>query len=215
MEWIHEAFPDAILSSPGEAYGRITHPPSAGWAEDPHLRELTGSWLMFDLETLGFLGHPLFLIGVLRPGADPNRWEVVQLLARDYTEEEAVLRAFATEGEAVRRWVSFNGKSFDLPFLRRRAAFYRLRLPEPEEHRDLLPLARRLYRGVLPNCRLQTLEGAIFGRYRHRDVGGAEIPAAYHAFVRGDDPEIMSSILRHNRNDLVSLARLLVHSVGA
>jgi len=175
------------------------------------LDRLPRDCLFFDLETLGFLGHPLFLIGLLRHVPRRRRWEVVQLLARDYTEEEAVLEAFAREGRGKLRWVSFNGKSFDLPFLRSRASFYGVRLPEPRLHQDLLPLARRVYRGVLPNCRLQTLEMHLFGRYRLRDLGGAEIPAAYHDFVRTGETEDMARILLHNRDDLISLVRLLAH----
>ncbi len=219
MDWIRTCFPDALTTFPEEAYARILHPLGPGAARDPYLSRLSGTCLLFDLETLGFLGHPLFLIGVMRPERDEAdrapearaAWEVVQYLARDYTEEEAVVRAFAEEAARAPRWVSFNGKSFDLPFLRRRAAFHGIRLPEPEDHLDLLPMARKVYRKVLPDCRLQTLESRIFGRFRRRDLGGAEIPAAYHAFVRGGDPDLMGEILRHNRNDIVSLARLFVH----
>ena len=108
-------------------------------------------------------------------------------------------------------WVSFNGKTFDLPFLRERARFHHLPLPEPREHLDLLHAARRVYKGVLPNCRLQTLESALFARYRYRDLPGDEIPAAYHDYVRTGEEEDMVRILRHNRDDLVTLARLHVH----
>jgi uncharacterized protein len=211
MEWVQACFPRATCSLPEGAYARIRHPLGEGAAQDPYLSRLNQDALFVDLETLGFLGHPLFLIGLLHRPADSDRWEVLQLLARDYTEEEAVIGAFGGEGRRNRLWVSFNGKSFDLPFLRNRAAYYRTSIPVPEEHLDLLPLARRLYRRVLPDCRLQTLESNLFGRYRHKDLGGAEIPAAYHAFVRTGDPTDMGRILLHNRDDLVSLARLLVH----
>ncbi len=211
MDWIQAAFPRARLGPTIEEYVRIRHPLNARAADDPLFRRVPEDSLFLDLETLGFQGHPLFLIGLLRRGPRPGKWEVLQLLARDYTEEEAVIRSFAEEGSLRRRWVSFNGKCFDVPFLRRRAAFYGLRVGDPACHIDLLPLARKLYKGVLPNCRLQTLEKHVFGRYRLRDLGGSEIPAAYHAFVRTGDPEAMQRILLHNRDDLVSLARLAVH----
>lgn len=226
MNWIRETFPQAKVRADSHGYLRISHPadpgaplraPSAA-ASCVQSRSvpLRGQQprLFFDLETLGFLGHPVFLIGILRPCRQTRAWEVVQLLARDYTEEEAILNAFAREASRRRRWVSFNGKSFDLPFLRQRAAFYGVRLPEATEHVDLLHAARRVYRDVLPDCRLQTLEAQIFGQYRVRDLPGGEIPAAYHAYVRGEDPEAMSRILLHNRTDLLTLARLLAHLEG-
>jgi uncharacterized protein YprB with RNaseH-like and TPR domain len=212
VEWIARQFPNARWSAPGERYVRIRHPfepdPAAGLSADGLPRDL----LFFDLETLGFLGHPIFLIGCLRrgPRAVPS-WEVVQFLARDYLEEQAILQAFCRLGRHARRWVSFNGKSFDLPNLRCRSAYYGLPRPEPAEHLDLLHPARRIYRKVLPDCRLQTLESRLFGRYRFRDLVGFEVPAAYHAFVRGGDPEVMGRILLHNRSDLASLARLFLH----
>lgn len=208
-DWIEAHFPDVEREEPGDAFVRLTHALGAGLDRDPELSRLSGEALFFDLETLGFVGQPFFLIGLLRLDAGGAR--LVQLLARDYTEEEAVLRAFVEVGSVARLWVSFNGKSFDLPSLRRRAAFYRIRLPEPEEHLDLVYPSRRLYRGVLPNCRLKTLEERIFSRRRHRDLDGGEIPAAYHAFVRTGRGDDMARILRHNRDDLLTLARLYVH----
>jgi len=208
LDWIRDCFPGALLRVPRERYARIRHPLRPGlWAE-----RLRPELLFLDLETLGFLGHPVFLIGCLRrcPGGTAG-WEVLQLFARDYTEEEAILRAFAGVAAPCSVWVSFNGKSFDVPFLRARAAYYGRRLPNPGEHRDLLHGARRVYRKVLPNCRLQTLESALFGRYRFRDLAGGEIPAAYHTYVRCGNPEQLERILAHNRDDLVSLARLWDH----
>lgn len=213
MDWIRNAFPRARVSAPGDRYLRIRHVVRGDAVRRQRLDRLQPDLIFFDLETLGFLGHPLFLIGLLlrRPR---DRWEVVQLLARDYTEEAAVLRAFARTAPSDSRWVSFNGKSFDLPVLKTRATFHGLPFGLPMEHFDLLHEARRLYQGILPNCRLGTLERRLLGVYRSRDLDGGEVPAAYHAFVRGGDPEAMVRILRHNRTDVVSLARLLLHLEG-
>jgi uncharacterized protein YprB with RNaseH-like and TPR domain len=217
MQWIRSSFPESTARAPGNAYLRIRHPlPSnaAGPSPDGSIRpgiSLPPGLLLFDLETLGFLGHPLFLIGFLRSPRDGREGEVLQLLARDYTEEEAIVRAFGESGRRAPRWVSFNGKSFDLPFLRSRAAFHGVALPEPREHLDLLHLARRTYRGVLPDCRLQTLEDRVLRRGRQDDLPGSQIPQAYHEFVRTGDPSRLARILEHNRNDLLTLARLLLH----
>lgn len=209
MEWIERSFPGSIATSPRGAYLRIAHllePP--GGAGDATCLALPRDLLFFDLETLGFLGHPLFLVGMAHWSRRRGRWEVLQLFARDYSEEESVLRAFGRAGAGNGRWVSFNGKSFDLPCLQRRAAFFGLPLPRPREHLDLLHLARRLYRQVLPDCRLRTLEERLMRRVRTDDLPGGEIPAAYHAFVRDGDPAAIAPILAHNRADLETLAEL-------
>ncbi len=209
MKWIERSLPGATATSPHGAYLRITHPLESGVPGAPGgMDVLPRDLLFFDLETLGFLGHPLFLVGLALWNRRRTRWEVRQFFARDYSEEESVLRAFGRSGASTCRWVSFNGKSFDLPCLQRRAAFHGVPLPRPREHLDLLHLARRLYRDVLPDCRLRTLEERLMRRFRTDDLPGGEIPAAYHAWVRNGDPGPIGQILAHNRDDLVTLAEL-------
>jgi len=170
-----------------------------------------GPLVLVDLETLGFMGRPLFLIGALFVDAETeaSRARLVQYLARDYSEEEAVVRAFLGETQDARTWVTFNGRTFDLPVLSLRAAYYSLPAPQPARHLDLLPVARRLWGPQLPDCRLVTLEARICQRWRGSDIGGAQVPAAYHAFVRTGEPWEMLQILRHNASDLLSLLELL------
>ncbi|MCA9730152.1 MAG: ribonuclease H-like domain-containing protein, partial [Candidatus Eisenbacteria bacterium] len=121
IEDLLRELPGAIWTSTPE-YARLDHPLGI-----PAPRILEGDELFFDVETLGFHGRQLFLVGaVMRDGED---WTVRQLLARDYAEEEAIVAGFAEMARLRPFWVSFNGKAFDAPFLRNRAAFYRLTLP--------------------------------------------------------------------------------------
>jgi uncharacterized protein YprB with RNaseH-like and TPR domain len=137
-----------------------------------------------------------------------RRAQLVQLLARDYSEEEDLLRHFTQQFAAIPTWVTFNGKSFDVPCMRLRFAYHRLSSPEPRRHLDLLHLARRHFRGVFPDCRLKTLERRICGRHRSDDLNGSEVPDAYHRYVREGDPTWLEPILRHNVEDLITLAEL-------
>jgi uncharacterized protein YprB with RNaseH-like and TPR domain len=73
----------------------------------------------------------------------------------------------------------------------------------------MLHVSRRAWKGEFPNYRLQTLEQRVCGRRRTGDIPGAEIPAAYHAFVRTGNAAEMSLIIKHNRLDLLTLAELL------
>ena len=54
--------------------------------------------------------------------------------------------------------VTFNGKSFDVPFVRERAVAHRLTPPPHLTHVDLLHASRRRWRDRVPNCKLTTLE---------------------------------------------------------
>jgi uncharacterized protein YprB with RNaseH-like and TPR domain len=186
-------------------------------AVDPH------RILYLDIETCGLAGEPLFLIGLMR--ADGRTLRVDQYLARDYSEEAAVLHAFWDDLGESRCLVTFNGRAFDVPTIEARTAAARIRRVSPlSSHVDLLHEARRRWKRTLPNCRLQTLEQTICGRWRSGDIPGSDIPAAYHEFVRarqGDDAvrrarslRRLQTILHHNALDLVTMAELIVHILG-
>jgi uncharacterized protein YprB with RNaseH-like and TPR domain len=105
--------------------------------------------------------------------------------------------------------VTFNGETFDLPYLRDRALYHRLPPPLFPDHLDLLPAARRRWRGTVPNCRLQTLEQHICHRRRSGDVPGEVIPQLYHDFVRTANWPLLLPVFHHNALDLLTLAELL------
>ena len=160
-----------------------------------------------DLETTGFMGAPLFLVGAMV-------WEhdtllLRQYLARDYSEEGAAISLFLQDAAEKRLLVTFNGKSFDWPTLRVRAAATGVPFTLDPRHFDLLHVSRRIWKDRLPDCRLQTLETHICGAPREPDIPGEQIPDAYHTFVRTANAVEMVEILRHNMRDLVTLADLM------
>ena len=182
------------------------------WPARAHVDGLDGvrpeDVAFLDLETTGLTGTPVFLVGLMV-------WEddslvVRQYFARDYAEERAILSLFLREMARRRLLVSFNGKSFDVPYLRTRAAANGLAWNLDVPHCDLLHVARRIWKDTLPNCRLQTLETYICRRgVRDDDIDGSRIPEAYHAFVRTGNAAEMVLCLKHNRLDLITLADLL------
>jgi uncharacterized protein YprB with RNaseH-like and TPR domain len=161
-----------------------------------------------DLETTGLSATPLFLAGMLleRGGS----LKAVQLLARDYSEERCLIDILDGLLGESRICVTFNGKSFDLPYLRERAKYHRLPLQARPEQLDLLHHARRRWKHSLPDCRLLTLEWYILGRRRMGDIGGWEVPCIYHEFVHTKDATRLKVVLRHNLMDVLAMAELLV-----
>lgn len=165
--------------------------------------------LLLDLETCGLAGSALFLVGLLRWVDD--RLTVELLLARNYSEERAVLVSLWERIQPTTVLVTFNGKSFDWPMVMDRTARYRLfsgSLPPLPRHVDVLHHARRRWGRQFGDCRLQTLERHICGRSRSGDIPGSQIPAAYQQFVRTGATAEMDSILQHNAIDLVTLLDL-------
>jgi uncharacterized protein YprB with RNaseH-like and TPR domain len=164
--------------------------------------------LVMDIETGGFSGTPVFLIGVV--ALDSRPLAVEQWLARDYPEEEAILRRLARWSGRRSTWVTFNGKSFDAPFVLDRARVHGIELRPPEAHLDLLHAARRRWRTRLPDCRLATLERRVLGRVRVGDVPSSDVPDLFHHFIRTRNAAPLRPVLEHNRIDLVSSTELLV-----
>jgi uncharacterized protein YprB with RNaseH-like and TPR domain len=160
-----------------------------------------------DIETTGLSMVPLFLVGLMY--TSEGRLVVDQLFARDYSEERTVLGYLASLMPRFDILVTFNGISFDVPFIEERMTIHRLSFPEPAIHVDLLPLARSAVGGRTPNHRLQTLEAYLCGRKRIGDIAGAEIPGAYHEFVRTRDAKDVANIIHHNRLDLVTMLQLV------
>lgn len=165
--------------------------------------------LFFDLETTGLSCVPLFLIGALVWNGEGL--EVRQYFARDYAEERAALSLFHALAAGKRAFVTFNGRSFDVPFLRARAAVHRIPFQEAPVHLDLLHLGRRAWGARFGDCKLQTLERCVCGRRRHGDIPSAEIPEVYHDFVRTGNARLIAQVLRHNLLDLLTLAELMVN----
>jgi uncharacterized protein YprB with RNaseH-like and TPR domain len=80
--------------------------------------------LFLDLETCGFAGSAVFLIGLLRQSE--GGLAVDLLLARDYAEERSILETFWHTAGSYRMLVTFNGKCFDWPMICDRTRLHRL-----------------------------------------------------------------------------------------
>jgi len=166
----------------------------------------------FDTETTGLstgAGTVVFLAGIGR--VDGNQLVVRQLLLPDYPHEAALLRLVAGDLATLPRVVTYNGRGFDLPLLATRLTFHRLfreMAALPQRHDDLLPVARRLYRRPLGGARLADVEFGVLGVVRNSDCPGSEVPSRYFGYLRGGSPDLLTDVLDHNLQDVVSLALL-------
>lgn len=212
---------DGLVTAPTEAARKLT----ANTTLDGFDAHRTA---FIDTETTGLSGGAgtaafLVAIGFLRRDETDGSTAFVvrQYLMRDFHEERAVIRAVERDLEAFDTIVSFNGKQFDVPLLESRFRMQRRRFPQIDRHLDLLHPARRLWKARLESCSLQSLERGVLGLYREDDVGGELVPARYFEYVRRRDASLLSGVLEHNLQDVVSLAALtaealkLVTDVGA
>jgi hypothetical protein len=168
--------------------------------------------LCLDTETTGLAtaaGTLAFLVGL--GWWEGSRFRQVQLLLPDHADEPALLAELARHVPAGGWLVTYNGRGFDWPLIVARYRLARSAPPVPLGHLDLLPLVRRLFRHRMADARLATVESALLDVHRHADVAGWEIPERYFTFLRDSDPGPLVDVVRHNDEDVRSLARLLVH----
>ncbi len=180
-------------------------------AQLPYGFDPTHPLVCLDTETTGLgtgAGTVAFLVGIGR--WEGPRYRVRQLFLPDYPDEPAFLAALAQELPATAWLVTYNGRSFDWPILVTRYRLHGCRAPDLAGHLDLLSVARQLWRHRLPDARLATVEGAVAGVSRRGDLPGALIPDKYFAYLRTGHGGMLRDVATHNRQDVVSLARILV-----
>jgi uncharacterized protein YprB with RNaseH-like and TPR domain len=170
------------------------------------------AWMFLDTETSGLAGGTgtwVFLCGLLR--VDAQGLALRQYLLTRLDAEGPYLEAIASELETAGLLVTYNGKSFDIPLLVTRFRLAGLSITfEGKLHLDVLHPIRRVFGPLWPDCRLVTAEQRLLGLARARDLPGAEIPAAWLAWLRQGEVEALAAVLRHNRWDLLSLPALAV-----
>ena len=173
--------------------------------------------LFLDTETTGLSGGAgtvAFEIGV--GWFDARGMVIRQYVMRNYAQEAAMLGDIAKLFEKADTIVTFNGKSFDLPLLESRMVMNRIRLHVTAyPHLDLLHAARRVYKLRLGRCNLTTLENAVLGKTREDDLPGAQVPARYFEYLKTGEFALLEDVLRHNFEDVRSLAELTAAICGA
>ncbi|MCE9627092.1 MAG: ribonuclease H-like domain-containing protein [Candidatus Eisenbacteria bacterium] len=204
--YVHERLRSAVEKRKPQ-WGRLPEP-SPGEIELSSVRHLGLSRALFlDLETCGLSSSPVFLAGTMFWNGED--FVLRQYFARHYGEEAALLAAVAEQVQQFELMITFNGKSYDAPFLHARALTHGVALQLPRHHLDLVHHSRRRWREELPDCRLTTLESRICKRRRTGDVPGEEIPERYHEYVRSGDPWPMVPVFHHNLLDVTTMADVL------
>jgi len=198
----------------------LVHPPAfaevLGSQQD--VADLPERWLFLDTETTGLAGGAgsfAFLVGV--GFFDEAGFRLRQYFMRDPSEEAAMLEALRSDFGERAGFVTYNGKTFDIPLLEMRYMIGRReRLPLGRwPQMDLLYLVRRLWKRQLPDCRLGTVERMVMQiERREEDVPGAEIPGMYTQYLQTGQTGDMLRVLYHNEIDILSLVVLAAEVVS-
>lgn len=160
-----------------------------------------------DIETMGLSNVPIILIGVAE--IRKNKITCSQYFLRDYAEEASIIEAYISHLDDDSVHVTFNGKTFDVPFIKNRCIYNRIDADLDLPHLDLMYFAKNLWSDELPNCQLQTIERELFGLEREGDVPGQYIPGYYKTYLEKDNIGPVVPIIEHNAQDVISLASFL------
>ena len=176
-----------------------------------HLSDYHDEFLLFDLETMGLYNVPIILFGAARLKLNGSgSVEVSQYLLRGLSEELSAIVAFQEEFDGL-PLITFNGRRFDVPYLKKRAGFYGVKHSFDRFHLDLLHFSRRFLSKTLPDYRLSTIETHVLGVERDIDMPGALVPEFYRSFLETGNAGPLIPIVEHNFQDVVSLAELFLH----
>ena len=114
---------------------------------------------IIDIETLGLSERPIVLLGIAKPKKDHICTN--QFLLRDIQDEPSAIWSLVSQLEPNLSLITFNGRSFDIPYIKQRLAYYGLDAPLDNPHFDVLHFTRRALRNKLSDCKLETVEKYI------------------------------------------------------
>jgi hypothetical protein len=175
--------------------------------------------LFFDIETLGIYDSPIIIIGLgyyLK-----ETYHIIQLFARGLEEEIALCEHLRAEVLPLFKcFVSYNGKSFDIPYLANRFLYYFDENPMISEadtpykdfntkfgHIDLYHNCRRKFKGRFLDYTLSTIEKDLLNWERENELASNLVGICYKKYLK--DPEkyigLVKECIDHNYFDILSL----------
>ncbi|MDD3626788.1 MAG: ribonuclease H-like domain-containing protein [bacterium] len=164
-----------------------------------------------DTESTGISGSGtyLFLIGI--GYFTETEYILRQYLMRDFNEEEPMLRDIDSFLDNFQAFISFNGKTFDIPNIETRLILSRIiKDIRDYPHLDLLHPARRLWKRRLDAFNLTFLEENLLSFYREDDIPSEQIPMIYFSYIRTKNPYQIRKVIEHNTYDIISMIGILI-----
>ncbi len=174
-----------------------------------HLVDLN-SVLFIDIETTGFIARSsrLYLIGC--GFFEEGTWKIRQWFAENKTEEADILSSFLDFSQKFSCLIHFNGKQFDLPYLRQKSEQLHMdftldNLAEIDIYKSIAPLKCFL---KLQNCKQKSIE-QFLGIRRTDAFTGGELISVYDEYCIHPSEELRYVLLLHNSDDVKGMLECL------
>lgn len=163
-----------------------------------------------DIETTGLSKkyHQIYLIGMLFYDYKNKLWQLSQFFCESDSEEESILKEFMKELKKYKYLITYNGDNFDIPFINEKLKKYNMKELEVESV-DLYKILRKNKDFIeLPNLKLKTVEKEL-NIIREDTFTGLECIEFYKNYLITKSDNFLSYIIKHNRDDLYSMPKLL------
>lgn len=166
--------------------------------------------LFFDIETTGFSGEysQLYLIGCTY--WQPDGWRLIQWFADTADSEIDLLHAFFRFLKKFRILIHFNGDGFDIPYLMKRCAHYRLPYTFDQA------VSVDIYKKIRPYRKLLGLESMkqkaieqFLGVARQDKYSGGQLIAVYEDYLITHETALYDLLILHNEDDLKGMPLIL------
>lgn len=173
---------------------------------------------IFDIETTGLYPKhdKIILIGFVHIMPDHNDGELVQFFAESHEEEKDILLNATHEVSESDILITYNGRSFDAPFLDTRCKKYSIH-SKNIFNLDLYQLVRNYstLKNVLGSLSQKSMEGFMqIEHLRADEISGGESVNLYNEYTSNaldsfKSEALLNKILLHNRDDVLQLTRLI------
>jgi len=179
--------------------------------------------LFLDIETLGIYDSPMIIVGV--GFYIDKKFEIHLFFARNVGEEIAICEHLRKKIlPKFRCFVSYNGKSFDIPYIASRLLYFFDENPMIEKddipykdintkyhHIDLYHHCRRKFKGRFDNYTLTTMEQQLLGWKRENELPSSLVGMCYRKFLKNPQRYVglVKECIEHNYFDVYSLPLIL------
>jgi len=165
-----------------------------------------------DIETTGLNKNSsfIYLLGMLYFDPNNSHWCITQYFIDSIDKEKILLSSFNDFVKRFKTIITFNGESFDIPFIKYRTNIYKIK--NSLDSLSSFDIFRKVKEEnsylSLKNYKLKTMEESL-GIYRDDKISGKECIDLYYKYRKNKKKSLLDMILKHNHDDLYYLMDVL------
>lgn len=136
---------------------------------------------------------------------------IKQLTILNDAAEYEILNEFLKYLNNKKSIITFNGKTFDIPFLENRLSYYSIDYNEFSNfiNFDLLFFSRSAFKNLSSSFALKDVEKNILKKIRKNDISSEEVEVYYFKYLKTGNLMYLNPVIYHNREDIIGMYLIL------